>query len=228
MQYKGIVFDLDHTLFDRYATMTAVGQQFYHTLKDYITPGLSVRQSISLWCDADKAKIHLGWETMLKYGEQIGLFTKAPDTKTYLEFLLPNFSKVAIPFPFTKPTLEKLKTRGYLLGLITNGRPEIQWAKIKLLDLENAFDQILIPSEIGMQKPDPGPFLEMAKRLGVSPSKLLYVGDNPINDVEASRNAGFVPVWVKTTGVWEDYIERAKWEIDTVAELPQILEKMNG
>lgn len=223
MKWKGIVFDLDHTLFDRYGTYRALGKQFYQHFQANISPSLTEQEAVELWCLADRKKVHLGWKFILSYGQEIGLFIQPPSLEEYKQFLLPLFCKIAIPFPFTAPTLQELKKRGYLLGLITNGKSEIQRSKIELLSLEPYFDEIIIPSESGMQKPDPEPFLEMAKRLCCNSSELMYVGDNPINDVDASRNAGYTPVWVKTTGTWEEGIQQAEFEIDTVEELLEFL-----
>ena len=56
----------------------------------------------------------------------------------------------------------------------------------------------------------------------------MYVGDHPLNDVEGSRRVGYTPVWVKTTGTWFfDDIEKAPYEVDTVAELPELLAKID-
>lgn len=226
MNCKGVVFDLDHTLFDRYATMKALGQEFYHTFQNCIAPGLSCEKAVALWCEADRNKVHLGWEEILNFGERSGLFTKAPSLEDYRAFLLPAFCRIAVPFPFTKPTLTLLKKQGYQTGLITNGSSQVQRSKLTLLSLESYFDEILIPSEQGMQKPDPKPFWEMAKRLCLPPQQLLYAGDNPINDVWASRNAGYHPVWIKTTGIWEEKIDRAEWEVDTIEEIPKLLSEL--
>lgn len=227
MKYKGIVFDLDHTLFDRYGTFRALGDEFYKSFKPYLSPELTKEEAVELWCKTDKDKVYLGWQQMLQYGEELGLYSPAPDIKLYSSITLPLFCTVAVPFPFTKPTLTKLREMGYQLGLITNGSSEIQRSKLKLLSLEEFFDEILIPSELGMQKPDPEPFLEMAKRLHCNPSELMYVGDNPINDVQASKNAGYTSVWVKTTGVWVEGIPKADFEMDTIEELPILLTKFH-
>ena len=68
----------------------------------------------------------------------------------------------------------------------------------------------------------------MSRRLGIPANELLYVGDNPLNDVKGSRDAGYIPVWVKTIGNWcfED-IERCEFEVDNVGQLPALLEKIN-
>lgn len=219
--YQGIVFDLDHTLFDRYETYRAIGPQFYQALRTYISPELSKDEAVELWCRIDREKVHLGWSAMLRHGEDIGLFRTAPSLEQYSSFILPEFCKTAVSYPFTKPVLTKLKQSGFKLGLITNGSPEIQQKKISLLSLESYFDEILVAAGT-MKKPSPKPFLTMANRLGCPPQELLYVGDNPINDVEGSRNAGYTPVWVKTTGIWIRTVDRAEWEIDTVEQLPSL------
>ena len=52
---------------------------------------------------------------------------------------------------------------------------------------------------------------------------MVYVGDHPLNDIDGARKAGCVPVWVKTTGVWDDEIATAPYEVDTVADIPALL-----
>ena len=90
------------------------------------------------------------------------------------------------------------------------------------------FDEIIVSEEVGAEKPDTKPFEIMSERLGIAPENLIYVGDFPVNDIEASRKAGYTPVWVKTTGTWFfDDIEKAPYEIDTVAELPELLAKID-
>jgi FMN phosphatase YigB (HAD superfamily) len=57
----------------------------------------------------------------------------------------------------------------------------------------------------------------------------MYVGDHPINDIDGSRNAGYTPVWVKTTGYWcFEEIPRAEYEVETVAEIPDLVAQING
>jgi HAD superfamily hydrolase (TIGR01662 family) len=44
-------------------------------------------------------------------------------------------------------------------------------------------------------KPDPEALLLASKRLGIDPSRCIYVGDDG-NDVQAARSAGFAPIGV--------------------------------
>lgn len=227
---RGIVFDLDHTLFDRYGTLRAVLPEMYSRLRDRIPAELSLNDFIVGFIAQEKKHIYHGWNyTCEKLIEQ-GVFlsgTKGEDVwRCLADYCWPI---AAVRFPFTEPTLKKLKQMGYTLGIITNGEHYYQVAKLELLNFSHYFDEIIISGDIGVQKPDPEPFNEMSRRLNIPPNELLYVGDNPLNDVQGSRNAGYIPVWVKTTGNWEfEDIERCEYEIDTVAELPELVERINN
>lgn len=81
--------------------------------------------------------------------------------------------------------LKALKMRGYLLGIITDGRERQQNAKLDALNIRQYFDEIIISDSLGgeeFRKPDERVFLLMAQRLGVKPGEMVYVGDNPLKD----------------------------------------------
>lgn len=219
---KGVVFDLDHTLFDRYATLTAIMPSFCEHFEVALTP----KKAAEMLCFADKQFVHIGWHKIIEYLTNKGMFVTVPDFESYSSFLLKKFEEIAVPYDFTKPMLKKLRDMGLKLGVITNGNVPLQTKKIELLALENEFDEILVTGSIEIHKPNPEPFLVMAQRLGLDPSELLYVGDNPLNDVEGSRNAGYTPVFVNTTGSWVfPEVERCEHQIENVGELPDLIEK---
>ena len=222
---KGVVFDLDHTLFDRYATLTKIAPYFcsYFDVAD----GWTAERLAPVWCDADRNFVHLGWEAIVKSLAEQGVFRTVPEQKVYNTFVFGMFRRIAVPFDCTKSLLADLKEMGYKTGLITNGLSETQRGKLRLLEIEDSFDDVLITGEFGVYKPDAAPFLASAEHLGALPSELLYVGDHPKSDVEGSRNAGFVPVWVRTTGSWVfPEIEKPELQIDHVRELPALLKRL--
>lgn len=225
MKIKGIVFDLDHTLFDRYATLTAIAPAFCQRFD--MASGMTPERFAPIWCDADKAYVHLGWGRLLEEMTKQGVFRTPPTLDEYSAFVLSEFRRVSVPFDDTQSLLHTLREQGYKLGLITNGSGETQRAKLRNLGLENSFDQVVITGEFGAHKPSPEPFLAAARWLGAKPASLLYVGDNPLNDVEASRNAGYIPVWVRTTGTWAyPDIEQPELQIDHIRQLPALLEAL--
>ena len=224
---KAIIFDLDHTLFDRYETLKKVVPMFRE--KYEISKGITDEYFAKEFIYADKQYVHFGWEKILDHLVSCGIFVSPPDINDYTEFLLSCFTKVAVPFPFAKKTLEILRKNGIKTGLITNGRHEVQEQKLKMLGLLNSFDEILISGDFDFKKPDVRIFKEAAKRLLVDTSEMMYVGDHPLFDVEGSRKAGCVPVWVMTTGTWVyPEIEKPELRVNTVEEIPAIIEKING
>ncbi len=223
---KGIIFDLDHTLFDRYKTLTAVSPVICSELKEYIREDVSVSEFARALCDSDKKYVIYGWEKILEDLSRKNIFAKVPDFNVYSEAVKKSYLTKAVEYPFTKPMLKKLKEKGYALGIITNGSSLIQRRKIELLGLDDYFDYIIVGGEVGAQKPDRKPFDIMSQKLGIPSHELIYAGDNPINDIQGARNAGYIPVWVKTCGVWCSNIEKCQFSVDSVEEIPHMVSLM--
>ncbi len=224
MDIKGVVFDLDHTLYDRYKTVEAGAEFFCRVFKDRLSASITASDAASLLCEGDKRYIYHGWHRIFEYLCEKEMFSEPPAYAEYRECMLELYSTFAVPYSFTYSLLDELRSRGLLIGLITNGRSEIQRAKLRLLQLEPYFDEIIVCGELGIQKPSPEPFAEMARRLNISAENLIYVGDNPINDVDASRNAGYTPIEVLTADCPMDGYAPAKHRISSVEELPDLIE----
>ncbi len=219
---KAVVFDMDHTLFDRYATIRAVMPAFCEAFD----VALPVDEAADLLCKYDKKLNIFGWPVVFNKLKSKGMFNAAPHFAQYAAFLYEHFSQTSVDYPFTIPTLQKLREDGYKVAMITNGDNEIQAAKIDNLGYTPYFDEILISGDCDYEKPEPEIFLEMAKRLGIQPQEMVYVGDHPVNDVDGARNAGCIPVWVKTYGVWIEDIEPAAYEVDDISFIPALLENL--
>lgn len=222
---KGVVFDLDHTLFDRYATMRECAPYFFEKAGDILPDGISRDDFFLALCDSDRSHVMYGWPAVFASLCKKGVVREGYPFEQYRDALIGSFYIAAVPFPFARPTLDALRERGYKCALLTNGFAKLQWNKLRMLGLEDAFDATLMLENGTKKKPEPEPFLTMSEMLGIPPHQLMYVGDNPINDIKGARGAGYIPVWVRTTGVWADGIERAPYEIDDVSELLTLLDQ---
>lgn len=92
-----------------------------------------------------------------------------------------------------KGVLVTLKSKGYKLGIITDGRPEGQWNKIYALGLEKMVDKIIVTDELGgieYRKPNPTAFNLMKDYLNLEYNEMMYIGDNPIKDFQAPQQLG--------------------------------------
>ncbi len=81
--------------------------------------------------------------------------------------------------------LIELRRKGYLLGIITDGRPEGQRAKIAALGIDEYVDHIIVTDELGgvkYRKPNEKAFVIMKEQFGVEYAEMCYVGDNTSKD----------------------------------------------
>jgi putative hydrolase of the HAD superfamily len=97
--------------------------------------------------------------------------------------------------------LSTLRRGGWRLGLLTNGDPSIQNKKVEVLGLAALIDHVVYASEHAPGgKPAREPFLEVLRRLQVSPHDAVMVGDDAVNDVDGARAVGIRTVFLARMG----------------------------
>lgn len=105
------------------------------------------------------------------------------------------------PHPQAGPVLQLLRTRGLIVGMISNSNG---W--VERLVTENGlrpyFDFVLDSRLIGIEKPDPRIFQIALDRVGVDPCDALYIGDLYSIDVVGSRAAGMHAILLDPAGLW--------------------------
>lgn len=214
---KAVIFDLDHTLFDRHGTLKSLVPKLR---EEFSVNGEKTDGEIGeLWCYADDNFVYSGWEYILAYLSEKGVFNITPPFSDYSAFIYRHFAVTAVPFPETIPMLVKLRQMGLKTGLITNGNHNLQYAKLDMLGLHPCFDEIIATGDYGVHKPDKGIFDIMRKKFLFSPEEMVYVGDNPINDIKGARDAGWKTIWMKSTGYWDANIAPADREVSKVSEV---------
>lgn len=87
--------------------------------------------------------------------------------------------------------LQKIKSKGHLLGLITDGRSITQRNKLKSLQIESLFDQIIISEEFGSTKPCLKNY-EVFKQKNVT--DYFYIADNVSKDFISPNKLGWKTV----------------------------------
>lgn len=103
-------------------------------------------------------------------------------------------------FPEIDSLLAALRARGYRLGIVTNGVPDLQREKLAGCGVAHLFEASIVSGEIDCGKPDPGIFRHICRELGVGPTECVMVGDNPARDVAGAMAAGMKSVWVSRHG----------------------------
>jgi FMN phosphatase YigB (HAD superfamily) len=123
------------------------------------------------------------------------------------------------PMSGASDCIAALVANGISVGILTNGWSELQERKIERA-LGEFPGPILVSDEIGAYKPSAEAFRKLETALGVDPSNLWYVGDNPIYDIAGARAYGLRAVWLNPSR--QEYpagLEPATAVIEDLAEL---------
>jgi putative hydrolase of the HAD superfamily len=132
-----------------------------------------------------------------------------------------------VVYPDTLPTLDRLQ-HTYVLGLLTNGTPDLQWIKIQGSGIAGYFDQVLVAGEIGIAKPDPRFYGAFLARLEAQPEETLMIGNSLTLDVQGGQAAGLRAVWVNRSGQARDEAIVPDWEVTDLGELDPILASVSA
>lgn len=97
----------------------------------------------------------------------------------------------------THAILDKLRSMGLKLGVVTNNGKHGTELTLTKLGLKEYFDVIITRADAEEIKPDPGSIREALRKLSVNPSEVIFVGDGVI-DIEASKAAGVKSVTIPT------------------------------
>ncbi|MFC4404462.1 HAD family hydrolase [Gracilibacillus xinjiangensis] len=186
---KAVMFDFDGTLLNRDASVRKFISNQYDRLLDcfihvpkinYINRFIELENRGYVWKDkvfhqlVEELKItNLTWQELLE---------------DYIEY----FQCCCVPFPHLTETLDTLKSKK-----IKYGRTVFQKRNIDALKISHYFDQIIISEAAGIKKPDPQIFKLALDHLQVMPSESIYVGDHPVNDIEAAQGYGLIGIWKK-------------------------------
>jgi putative hydrolase of the HAD superfamily len=124
-------------------------------------------------------------------------------------------------------TLDMLKKKGYLLGIVSDSQPEHAYPELRMLGIDGFFDTKIISGEFGYKKPDRRLFEECMRRLGVSPSESIYIGNDLDRDIRGANNAGMNSVLVMTKHGQDDIGQDIPhYTIDRISEISRVLDDL--
>ncbi len=103
------------------------------------------------------------------------------------------------PYPGVTESLRRMRCSAPV-GLVTNGDPAGQRAKVAALGLDDAFDAVVFSDELGrsLRKPHPAPFLHALRLLDADPGRSFFIGDHPDRDIAGAQHVGMRAIRVLT------------------------------
>jgi putative hydrolase of the HAD superfamily len=103
-------------------------------------------------------------------------------------------------FPGAHDAIDRLRTLGVKLALVTNGAADTQRAKVERFELAHRFHHIQIEGEHGFGKPEERAYLHAMDALGVTAADTWMIGDNLEWEVEVPQKLGIYAIWMDVHG----------------------------
>lgn len=187
---KAIIFDLDDTLYDCSGTLVLKSKKLAAKI---ISKALkcSEAEALELQLELEERlgpKADISREIANLYNLPEEFCREISNTINTLEV------EDAILFPDAIDAINELKKTGYKLFLVTLGKKEWQERKIKVLGLENVFDEIIITDNpLGKEKC----FKEILIKYDLEPEQVLCVGDKIKDEIEVGKRLGMSTALMK-------------------------------
>ncbi len=204
---RALFFDMDDTLLDSRSAAKESWDQLcaeYSPLLNCEAPVLreaAMKESIAFW--KDESAVEKEWRTNLTEARarvlQAALESQGWDHRhavamanRYDEIFFDHLNL----FDDAIATLDTLRSRGHVLGLITNGPKWLQRKKIATFEIEPYFDVVVIEGEFGHGKPNAAVFEHALKATKTEAAAAWHTGDNQYADIGGAQKAGIHAVWI--------------------------------
>ena len=214
---KAVLFDLDDTLTDRRPSLVRYAQIFVTDFHQHL--------AAPAWEDAHSAITavdELGYaprENVFRALQSQLTWRQPPDLQCLADHWQQVFPKTTIPREGALEVLRELRERGFLLGVVTNGRTVIQRPKIETLGILPLLDSVVISEEAGQHKPHAAPFTRALRDLQCAGTDAWFVGDHPRNDIFGAAAVGLTPIWLRGIHPWPADDSLPERHIETLSEL---------
>jgi len=182
---RAVAFDLDNTLYDRDAAMAVWIRSVFPDQPDVAEEAIRLddsgfipRRQLYEWM-VGRLEWAATWRDVEQryQGEVLEHVTDHPAVTEAVEVLVGRFR----------------------MGVLTNGDSVFQRKKLRRLRVAACFEERLVfaSGEIGHEKPDSRAFAPLLRALEVCPEEVLFVGDNPANDIEGAARLGMRTCWIR-------------------------------
>ena len=161
---RGVLFDLDGTLFDRDSTVRELLQdqhEHFRTAFGKVSSETYVARMLELDAHGHRDKT-------VAYQRAATEFDLSDDLAvTLVADFWNRYHSLCRCFPEVLPVLAQLRDHGLKLGIVTNGAVRIQEPAIQRLGLSSLMNAIHISEREGIRKPEPEIFARAVRALDV-------------------------------------------------------------
>jgi phosphoglycolate phosphatase len=184
-QIRGIIFDLDGTLIEAYEAIYLGLKEAFRYFSKKIFPFADLKKYLKVDLEATMSQFFTPEEAL----ESIPIMRKKYE-EVYLDKT--HFLDGA------REALEILHSKGILLGVASNKFGRFSRGALRHLEVLDYFKSVVGAGDVPRNKPFPDMIHAVLREMGLSPDKVVFVGDT-ITDVVTAKQAG-VDAYALPTG----------------------------
>lgn len=196
MKYENYIFDLYGTLVDIHTDEE--DEQLWESLADFYSKHGAQYSAVEIQADylADvAARLEVTEEIRVEDVFRQLFMAKGVEADSALvletcRFFRDTSTEYIKLYPWSIPVLEKLKSEGKGIYLLSNAQRSFTEHELVVLGLTKYFDVIMISSDCGIKKPNLMFFKMLMKRCGLRGKECLFVGNDEICDIFGAKKAG--------------------------------------
>ena len=204
MFYKGILFDLDNTLYSYdichskaiHAVIHYLHSQYNFTIVDIqsVYDKISISTKYDLDTTASSHNKSIYFKKLLEHFN-INLSVLPTIQPLYWTTFLENIPLYEGVNEFIKWNREL----GIKIGILTDYETEYQIQKLDKLDILHYIDVIVTSEEVGIEKPSRHMFQTILNKMNLSPEEVIMIGDNYQKDIMGADNMNILSYWFTQT-----------------------------
>ena len=217
---RGLIFDLDNTLFDREAAFLRVADTFY---QEHLGATASVTREDAVemmvqWDGDGYADRHVMFARWLSQWPGVGL-----DIDSLQGWYRSEMDSQVAPNVAVNAFLTELNEMRVPWGIVTNGRQH-QHSKCRAAGLDRLAPFVIVSQDVGYRKPDARIFRDALEATGLTaPEHAMFVGDNPAADIDGAKRFGMQTAWIRRGRRYPAALEPPDHTVDHVTEVRRIL-----
>jgi len=221
--HSAILMDMDGTLFEQFQFVSGA----FMLVADFLSEKLQIDKNRSF-----EELMEIARERTMLTGDHFNVFLNRHgifDRNTLEEMIITYHSfhpTQLTPYDDVVPFLEKTKSDGYLLGLVSSGNEETQRSKLNALQLSRYFDCVsFCPG-----KKTPEIFLPVLEKLNTAPENAVCIGDNPVEDFFYAKKMGMTTIRLlrgQYRTLRPDTEHDAHFEFETFPQIYEFLASLN-
>ena len=194
MKYRAIIFDLWQTLVPwDVEESTRFNSEVARTI------GVEPDRYLEAWLTAQHLPNRNTGPASEHFQALFGELGVEADVEDVLAMRRERARRVLVPRFDALPTLDELRRRGHLLGMIsvyTEDVPQV-WDDTPL---GGKFDATVFSCDVGVSKPDRRIYEIACERLAVDPGECLFVGDGANDELPGAERAGMDALQLRVPG----------------------------